>query len=420
MLIEVSEVEYCKLNVQFEADPQQVEERRTEIIQSFKSADVPGFRPGKAPIDAIKHHYKNNIQESLKNEMAHTAFTTTIAEKNIRPFGYPEFLSLQLEGSKFKCNFCVNSVPTVELKKYKGFDIPKGQIPNAVEMAEKILQELRKNNGETLPFTEDDFIQTGDTAIINFIGMLDGEEHPVIKQDGELLVIGKADLESFNDNLLGMKIGEKREFGQVMPDTSSPRVAGKLVKYVVELINASHTNPCALDDELAQKVGAKDINDLIAMTQGMASKRCKDLQKRYLTEQIAVRLIEEHSIKIPEWLSLVEAKLLARQLGDNWDNVSDKDKVKLLEVSTKNISLSIILDKIRQEEPDAQLTDEEVIKIINNNMSHYKSLIPNLANVSDEEAFNKIVKSGFITSFTSQIKDDYTVDFIIKNSNIVE
>src|SRR5271165_5555710 len=98
MNIIVEENNYCQLNVQFEAEPEQVESKRNEVVQYFKNAPVPGFRQGKATNEAIKHHHKVRIDEVLKRELAQHAYHVSIAEKNIRPVGQPQFTSLHLDG----------------------------------------------------------------------------------------------------------------------------------------------------------------------------------------------------------------------------------------------------------------------------------------------------------------------------------
>jgi len=420
MLIEINEIEYCRLNVKFEADDKQVEAKRSEVVQYFKAGQVPGFRPGKATLTAIKHHFKNKIDEVMKSELAQSAFQIVVAEKNIRPFGQPQFLSLHLDGSKFKCDFCVNKVPEVELKEYKGFNIPKGNTPDSVEMAEKILQELRSRNGETIPFADNDFIQNNDTAIVNYTGYVEGQEEPVTQVEGELLIIGKSSVESFNENLLGMKVGEKREFTTLIPDSSSfIELMGKTVKFQVELAMASKSIPAALDDALAFKIGAKDMAEMISLTQGMASRRVQELEKKYIAEQIASRLVQNHEFVVPDWLATFEAKMLCRQYGQNWDQLADENKSNFLTFATKNVKLSIILDKIREVEPEAQSSDEEVMTQIKSNVKDYATM-PGMIGKSDEEILETIHKSGYMNALVSTVRDDFTMEFIAKNSTIVE
>lgn len=421
MLIEVKEIEYCRLNVKFEADPEQVENKRNEVVQYFKNGVVPGFRPGKATTEAVKHHFRQRINEVVKSELAQSAFHTTIAEKNIRPFGQPQFLSVFLEGKKFKCDFAVNKIPEVELKQYKGFDLPKGNIPDAVEMSEKILQELRVRNGDTVPFGEDDFIQNGDTAIISYDGFLPGEEESTIHMEGEMFNVGQAGVEAFNENVLGMRVGERREFTVVMPEnTTAVHLANKEVRYVLDLNMASKSVPAALDDTLAQKVGANTVDELIEMAKGMAGKRVQELEQRNLKEQASLRLLEQHQFEVPVWLSSFEAELLSRQYGYTWQNLSDIQRENFVKLAEKNVRLSIILDKIRESEPDAQMSDEEVFSSIQNNISLYKQSLQGMAGKSDQEVLEQIAKSGYMPALVSTVKDDFTMDYVIKNSNIQE
>lgn len=421
MQIEVQEVGDGKLNVIFEADPEQVENKRFEVIQYLQKSAIPGFRAGKAPVEAVKHHFKNKINEVVKAELAQSAFHLSMAEKNIRPFGSPQFSSALLTGDKFSCTFSINRLPDVELKQYKGFDLPKGHIPNAVQMAEKILQELRVRNGETIPFGDADFLQQGDTAIVNYFAISADNQEPVIKKDGEMITVGASDLDAFNENLLGMKVGEKREFNVLLPlNHTFTDFAGKELRFTVELGMGSKSNPAPLDDTLATKVGAKDLKELIEQTHGVAGKRIQELQSRYLNEQIANRLIENHTVEIPDWLAQHEGKLLARQYGNAWENLTDEQKTGYLTAATKNVKLSIILDKIRETEPEAQSTDEEIMGTIQANLANFKSSIPNMEGKSDQEIFETVRDSGHLPILIAHIKDDYTMDFITKSSSIIE
>lgn len=421
MQIELTELNDHKVSVKFEADEQEVQNKIEEVVQYFKQGPIPGFRPGKATPEAIKFHLKSKIEEVAKMELAQNAFFSTIAEKNIKPFGQPEFTSIHLEGNKFKCDFCFNKVPNIELQQYKGFDLPKGTIPSAVEMAEKVLQELRVRNGDTVPFTEDDFVQEGDNTIINYEAC-DPVNPDIIlmKKDGEMFVVGRAQIEAFNENMLGMRLGEKREFPGLIPAEIVSKYANKNLRFTVELVMASKAHPSPLDNSLAEKVGAKDINNLIAMANGMASTRVQELEKRYLVDQIAARLIEGHVFDVPRWLMAHEATLLAKQYGLNWETADDAIKSNLLEVAAKNVKLSLIMDKVRETEPEAQLTDEEVLKIIQQNLTQYRETIQGLQGKTDEEVFKIIKQSGFLGSLVTNIRDDFAMDFIIKNSNIIE
>lgn len=421
MNINVEEVEYCKIKVLFEADPKQVEEKRAEVFGHFRKAAIPGFRQGKAPDNVVLYHFNSRIEDATKQELAQAAFLATIGEKNYRPFGQPLFLSSELAGTQFSCEFFMHKLPDVELKTYKGFNLPKSPLPSSVEMAEKTLQELRVRNGEALPFEENDFLQEKDQAIINYKGFVGDSQEPSLVKEASLIVVGNSPIQGFDDNILGMKVGEIRTFELTTPDNFDPQeLAGKTVRMEVELMMGSKITPAALDDALAKKLGLETVQDLINMTQGAASSRTDELDKKYLSEQISIRLLENHTLDIPDWLATYEAKVFAKQVGFEWDDISDEHKEGFLAKANKNIKLAIILDKIRENEPEAQMTDEEVIDIIYRNLPLFKKDIPNLKGKEDMEVIKNIQESGLMPALLAQVKNDFTIDFIIKNSTIIE
>lgn len=421
MKIEVSEIEYCKLKVNCEADANEVSDERLNILTKFKDTTIPGFRPGKAPIEAIKHTLKDKIEEFTKNELAHSAFLKAVGEKNLKPFGQPEFSSLNLKDDHFDCEFVLLTLPSVELKKYKELEIPKPGLPSIVEMAEKTLQELRIRNGETLPFTDDDFLQLNDQAILNIKGSDIINNDISFEKEGVLHVMNNSAFSLFDENILGMKIGESRSFTIMIPADYIPQeMANKEVKFTVELVMGSKLSPAALDDELAKKLNVENIQKLIDMTQGAASARVQELEKRYLSEQVGTKLLKEHAINVPNWLALFEGKLYAKQHGHNWENLNDDEKLKFLEIAKRNIKLSIILDKIRENEPEAQLSDEEVINMVKRNLPFFQKDLPNMSNKSEIDVLQAINDKGYMPILLAHIKNDFTIDFIIKNSTIVE
>ena len=54
MEIQIRETEQCKLSVHYEASSDEIKAKKVEVLGAFKNAPVKGFRPGIAPMDAIR------------------------------------------------------------------------------------------------------------------------------------------------------------------------------------------------------------------------------------------------------------------------------------------------------------------------------------------------------------------------------
>lgn len=415
MQIEVKELEPCKLLVNYQADAEQILNKRGEVINAFKKAPVPGFRPGKATIEAINKHYRDQIETSLKRALAEDAYHNTLFEKKLKPHGAPKFTTALFADGKFTCEFEVLTKPAFDLAPYKNMDVPRpAALTTPIETAEKILQDLRVRLGQSDPYTETDFVQEGDNVILDYEGTVDGVKVESLTAEGEMLTVGFSQLKDFDDNLLGMVIGDVRKFNVLVPENGLPSLQGKNVEFTVTLTMGSKNIPCALDDSLAQKVGRADYAELREYVNGLAVAKVEEAKRAALLEAIVNRMVSENVFDVPHWASLSEAQYLAQQSHISWDNSTDEDKERFISLAEKNCKLALILDKIREEEPEAQISDQEVFDMIKQNIAKSKS------DKSPDEIIKEASRTGYLQILFSRIKDEHTLDFIVKSVNIIE
>ena len=415
MQIHVTEIEPCKLKIQYHADPEQLLAKKNEVLNVFKKAPVPGFRKGKASLDAIKLHYRTQIEDSLKRAMAEEAYHSTIFEKNLRPHGTPNFTSAFLMDGKFSCEFQLHTKPDFELSNYKNLEIPKpASTEDATALSERMVQDLRMKFGEAVPYTDNDFVQIGDNIIVNYEGSMDGQRIENLVAEGEMVTVGSNSLPDFDNNLLGMKQNETREFSIKVPDNGLPSMAGKTVQFKLTVITGSKTIPCALDDNLASKLGKACFSELKDYVNELSQVQVVNKFKLALTEAVAKRLVQDNHFNVPQWMALSEARYVAHTAKVNWDTLNDVDRTRYVEIATGNVKLSLILDKIRESEPDAQLTDQEVFDIIKRNLMNSKS------GSSLEELLSQMNNSGYLQVLMSRVKDEHVLDYVLKNARVVE
>lgn len=415
MQIDVTELEPCKLSVHYEANALEIMDKRAEVQNAFKKAPVPGFREGRASMDAIRMHYRQQIEESLKRALAEDAYHNTLFEKKLRPHGAPKFNSLLLDGGKFTCDFELFTKPDFEIASYKDMEIPKpAEKENVLELTEKMLQELRVRLGDVVPYSDTDFVQQGDNVILDYEGTIDGNPVHGLVNTGEMVTIGDNHIPDFDSNLLGMAVGETREFDIHAPAESLPSIANKTVHFKVTLSTGAKTVPCPLNDELATRMGKKDFSELREHVAAAAAGRVQSSVKMALHDAVAKRLVAENTIEVPNWMALSEARYLAHQSQLDWNVIPDADKEKFLELATNNVKLSLILDKVREQEVESQLSDQEVFEIIKQNLSRTKVQKPL------DEVIQEMNRTGYLQILFSRIRDEHTMDYIVKSVKVIE
>lgn len=415
MNIIVTELEPCKLSIRYEANAAEILDKRADVQNTFRKAPVPGFRPGKASLDAIRVHYRQQIEEALKRALAEDAYHNTLFDKKLRAHGPPRFNSLLLEGGKFICEFEMTTKPDFQVAQWKDLEIPKPHEDVKVnEVIEQMFQELRVKLGDVIPYADTDFAQDGDNIIVDYDGSIDGEKMDSLCVQGEMMTLGKSPLQGFDSNMLGMKAGETREFDFVAPTGGLPSMSGKTIHFKVTLNTGAKTLPCSLDDELAKRMGKKDFLELQQVVSQAAFGRVASTNKMKIHEALAKKIVADTTIAVPNWMALSEAQYLSNQAQMDWNLMKDADKERMIEVATQNVKLSLILDKIREVEPESQLTDQEVFEIIKQNLANTKS------GANLDEVIQQMNRTGYLQILFSRIRDENTMDYISKSTKLVE
>ncbi len=419
MQIEIKDIDYCLVSVDASASKEEIEAKKDEVItQQFAKRAVPGVRPGKTPDPiAIKMHYAKQISQALERALAEQAFHNTVTEHNIKPFGVPEFKSLELDhGKSFKCTFTLRKKPDVKLEQYKELSIPKPHADTTIDVAaQQMLQDFRIRYGEAIPYENDDFVQMTDNVIIDY-DVYDGDRKvEALSIEGELLTVGRSMLDGFDANLLGMKITEKREFYLKEPDTGLPSLAGKELKFKVAVIMGSKIKPMPLDDTLAQKMEKKDLQELTQFATDYASARLQEKQRQNEALAISNKLVADHNIRVPEWLTQSEAQYLVASAKIEWGKLAPEDQAQYMKMAENNVKLSLIFDKIREEEPETQLSDSEVISTI-------QGMVQKAAKTPEEVdgMMNELNKTGQIVVLAARVRDEFTQDFLLKSTKWIE
>lgn len=400
-MLEINEIEYCKVNVKYTADPSVVVSKAEDAIKELRKLPVPGFRPGKAPSVAIKAKYQMKIDQWVKNEMLSYAFDDILFETKIQPIGNPQTLDLRLDGNNFNCEFLILKKPDFELKEVKGLEIPKPhEKVTQSAYVEELLQELRTKNGDSVPYGDNDFIQLGDVITMDY----KTDSPDFVGEEGKLYTVGQNLLPEFDDNIVGMTPGETRDFNILIGENK--------VSVSVNFHMGMKKTPAPLDDSLAVKVGLENIIKLRETVEGIATNRLKQYEQGQIAEQIKKQLIAMHPFELPQWLIQLEIDQLAQNMGVKLDELSDEARNGFKSRAESSVKFALILDSIRLKVPEADLSDQEVINLIKQRV---------VGQVPDPDLFLlDLQKKGQLVSTVANIRNEITLQFLIENAKIVE
>lgn len=225
-------------------------------IKNSKKLNVPGFRKGKAPKAMVmKLVGEEYFYDDAINTTYQDAYTAALDESGLIPVDRAdvELGDIDSEGYTFTAKITVK--PEVTIDGYKGLAVTRTAA--AVEDAEvdEELGRMAERNSRLVDI-DDRPAQNGDTANIDFEGMVDGVAFEGGKGKDYDLVLGSGQfIPGFEEQIVGKSIGESFDVNVNFPEEyHAEELKGKAAVFKVTLNSLKLKELPSMDDEFAKDV----------------------------------------------------------------------------------------------------------------------------------------------------------------------
>ncbi len=270
---------------------------------------IPGFRQGKAPRAVVEGMYGHEVfyQDAI-DDLVPGAFDYGYDNCGLKIIGKPAISNVDLSDDKvLTLTFDVELYPEVTLGEYKNLSAVKETFIVTEEDIDGQIKGVLKRNGRVIDVERE--AQMGDTADIDFDGYLDGVPFDGGKSEGYELELGSHTfVPGFEEQIVGMNIGEEKDINITFPEDYTPELAGKDVVFKVKLNALSMTELPELDDDFVQ-----DVSEFNTVAEYREDTR-KDME-RVMQEQvdakfrtaIMTKACDNMTVEVPD--SMMQAKI---------------------------------------------------------------------------------------------------------------
>lgn len=373
----VENVSKLERKISFQIPPEEVAKAFEKSFRELqKNVEIKGFRKGKVPMDKVKALYGDRAQSDVIQSLVEDNFFKALDEAKIDPINQPKLDMKPLEeGKPFNFSLTFEVHPEVELKKYQGLEVQKEKLNLDHSHVDKTLDNIRKNQAQTVPVLEDRPAQKGDIAVVNFDGYVDGKPLDGGKGENHPLELGSNSfIEGFEDAVIGMKVGTEKTANLKFPETYHvPAIAGKPVEFKIKLNELKKHELAELNNEFAEKIGFKTVVDLKeAILKDYTASEEKRIQEDF-KNRLLKELTDRNPMEVPQTLLQRQKEALKQdmnqrmgQMGMNeqqfQEYVSKWDK-DFNETATFIVQSSYLVNKIADQEK-LGATQEDVNKKI--------------------------------------------------------
>jgi trigger factor len=280
---------------------------------------VPGFRKGKAPRHLFeRHHGTGVIAEEALDQAMPKAYAEALLETKLSPLDRPKVDVVKFaEHEPFEFKVEVEVKPPVELGAYTGLGIEK-RVPRVTDDdVSREIEALRKRAAPIVTAESDVAVTSGDFAVIDFEGYVEGKAFEGGRGEGQMVEVGAGRfIPGFEDGLLGLKAGDEREIVSRFPDDyRATELAGKDATFKIKVKEIRRRALPAIDDEFAKQAG--DYADVAAMHAALRDKLIAFamLQSRREYEAAVVaRVVDDAKVEPPDVMVEHELDSLIRDM----------------------------------------------------------------------------------------------------------
>ncbi len=281
---------------------------------------IPGFRKGKAPRQVVEGMYGHEVfyQDAL-DELAPKAYELAVKENELRVVGAPNITNVEVTDERTASfTFSVELYPVVTLGQYKGLEAVKPVVAISEEDIDKELESVRKRNARQIS-VDDREAQMGDTAKIDFDGFLNGERFDGGKAEGYSLELGSNSfVPGFEDQIVGMKVGEEKDINITFPKDYVEDLAGKDVVFKVKLHDLTVAELPELDDEFAGDNGFDTLDAYRANIREELEKKANEKAETEFRTEVMRQAAENMTVTVPNAMISEKSEEILRNYAANF------------------------------------------------------------------------------------------------------
>lgn len=284
-----------------------------------KDVSIKGFRKGKVPRNVLRQRFGKRVEQEVLDRMIQESFEAAVIQNRIRPASRPELHRGKLvEGQPYSYAATVEIQPEIELKNTAiTVEQPAPEVTD--EMIDAELGRLQEEKAVLVPVEGRTTAQQGDTVILDYTASQGGKplEGGEVTNHEILLGAGKS-VPGFEDQVVGMQVGQTRAFDLVFPqDWGSGKLAGQTVHFRATLNAIKLRELPQLDDEFARDLGREGCNSLQDLRKQLEQEllvKERARIERETKDKLVDGLIEANPFPVPPSLVGRQQQALAQEV----------------------------------------------------------------------------------------------------------
>lgn len=353
----------------------------SKLSEYGEKADIPGFRKGKAPKSVLQKKFGENAFGEVVNNQIQNSVEKIVKDNSIRAAIQPTIDVKTADADKdleFSIEFVL--MPQIEMMDLSKIKIETIKANVSDKEVDEALVGLAKDFRDSKKVDRE--AKKGDLVVIDFLGKVDDVAFEGGAGNDHNLELGSNSfIPGFEDQLIGAKAGDSKDVSVKFPDEyQAPNLAGKDAVFECKVKEVKEFVETKVDDEMAKKVGLKDLAELKENVKKQLSSKFDGSTRNLVKKDLMSQLDAGHKFDVPSiiveqefdeiWKSVKQSKEEGK-LEDEDANKSDKELEKeYKEIALRRVRLGLLLTEIASE-LKVEVTQDDINRAVMSEAQRY-------------------------------------------------
>lgn len=429
MNVTVENLGPCKKLLRIDLDAAAVTTVFDAVTKDYqKQANLPGFRPGKAPKDMVLKRYEKEIEEEAKRKLLGDSYRNAVKEHKIEVVGYPDIEEIQF-GKDQPLQFAatIETAPEFEAPDYRGLSAQREKRSVTEEDIDKAIKLLADRVSNFNKVERE--VKEGDIAVVDYTGSCEGkpiaELAPAAKgltEQKAFWVEVKPDsfIPGFGMQLIGAKAGDKRTVNVDFPtEFVTPELAGKRGSYEVEVVEVKEKVVPVIDDAFAKTYDAENVQALREGVRRDLQNELNTKQARSVRGQIVKNLLDQVNVELPETLVAQETRNIVYQIvQENQQRGVTKEAIDGQKDEIYKASHNTARERVKASFVFQKIAAKEGIRVAPEEVNARIYALSQQYQMAPDKFAKELEKRDGISEIWSQLLNEKVIDFLQQNAKI--
>jgi trigger factor len=380
-LVSVEDTGTLKKKVKLEVPEEEVAKRLNENFgEMTKSAQIPGFRVGRAPRRLIEKRFGKDVREQVRLNLIGMALDRGIELAKLETLGEPDFKLEEIvlpETGPLVFEFEVEIQPQFDLPGLEGIDVTEHEAQITEKDIDDQIENFRWQDAHLEELTTGGPTEKNDHIEADYTLEVAGEP-PTVKYDSPLDLRPQAVegvmFNDLGDQLSGLKVGESKTVEITVPEThekeawrKQPAKLNVTVKKVFRWVLPE------LTEELAKRSGFENIAGWRETVKTELEARKGQQVRKDMETQVRKFLLDNTKVEVPAGVADRQTnRVLARRVLDLQqmgippvliEQKLDDLRTKARDQAVDDLKLFFVFDKIARQY-ELEVKEEEINGVI--------------------------------------------------------